>query len=115
MTTERRGPNLGNALQSLERIIFILTHYKKRNPRIWHRERKINRKNICIFLQAHSGTWHILEILIHTIYLSKSKRFLTGWGRNFPNAEQLRYPIKNGARIKILESLGKNDFILVRL
>ena len=113
--TERSGTNLCNVLQSLERIVLILTHYKKRNSTIWHSKRKINRKKICIFLQAHSGTRYILAIWIHTIYLSKSKRSLTGWEQDLPNAEQLRHPIKNDAWIKILESLGKNDLILVRL
>lgn len=112
---ERSGTNLRNVLQSLERTVSILTYYKKRNSTIWRSKRKTNRKNICIFLQAHSGTRHILEIWIHTIYLSKCKRFLTGWEQNLPNAEQLRYQIKNDAWIKILESVGKNDLILVRL
>jgi len=101
--TERRGTNLRNVLQSSERIVLILTHYKERNSVIWHSERKINRKNICIFLQAHSGTQYILEIRIHTVYLSKSQRSLTGWEQNLPNAERLRwYPTKTGAGINIL-------------
>lgn len=59
----------GNAPQPSER--FIWTHCERRNSRIWHGERKINRKTIGIFLRAHSGTRHILEILIPAIYLSK--------------------------------------------
>lgn len=72
--TERNGTNLSNVLQSLKRI--VLTHSEKRNSTIWHSKRKINRKSPCIFLQAHSGTQYILEIGIHTIYLSE--RSLTG-------------------------------------
>lgn len=61
--TEKSGTNLRNVLQSSERIVLILTHYKKRNSIIWHSKRKINReKKICIFLQAHSGTQYILVI-----------------------------------------------------
>lgn len=74
METERSGTSLCNLLQSLERI--VLTHSEKRNITIWHSKRKINRKNLCIFLQAHSGTQYILEIGIHTICLSE--RSLTG-------------------------------------
>lgn len=66
-----------------------------------------------IFLQAHSGTQYILEIGIHTIYLSE--RSLTGLEQDLPNVEQLKYQIKNDAWIKILESLGRNDLILMRL
>lgn len=113
--TERSGTNLRNVLQSLERTVLIWTYYKKRNCMIWHSKGKINRKKSCISSQARSGTRYILEIRIHTVYLSKRKRFLTGWEQNLPHAEQLRYQIKNDAWIKILESLGKNDLILVRL
>lgn len=67
--TEISGTNLCNVLQSSERI--VLTHSEKRNSTIWHSKRKINRKKIYIFLQAHSGTQYILEIGIHTIYLSE--------------------------------------------
>lgn len=113
--SERSGNNLRNVLQSSEITVLILTRYKKRNSTVWHSKRKTSRKRYLYLLTGPSGTPHILEIGIHTIYLSESKGSLTGWGQDLPNVEQLRYPIKNDAWIKILESLGKNDLILVSL
>lgn len=111
--TERSGTNLHNVLQSSERIVLIWTHYKKRNSTIWHSKRKINKKkNPYLLTGTFWNAVHPGNTSSH--YLFKQKQKISGWKQDLPNAEHLRYQIKNYAWIKILESLGKNYLILVR-
>lgn len=77
--TEKSGTNLRNVLQSSERIVLILTHYKKRNSIIWHSKRKINRekKNLYLLTGTFWNAVHPGNMNSH--YLFKQKQKISDW------------------------------------